>query len=149
MGSFCKSLKIEKTIAYAFNNVLLNWSITKEGLRLECFVNFLDDPYYEPLLWFMIEQVHLLMISIMKYFKSAPMTQRLPEPTSSLKPLNLVKTSKSSCHYAPSSLAWPHHYFGAGDYWVLLLQAIMLCAKKCSDHVQLAPSHNVLYCKVC
>jgi len=21
---------------------------------LECFVNFLDDPYYEPLLWFMI-----------------------------------------------------------------------------------------------
>jgi len=33
MGSFCKSMKIEKTIAYAFNNVLLNWSITKEGLR--------------------------------------------------------------------------------------------------------------------
>ena len=45
--------------------------ITKEGLRgselifclpsrllacviLECFVNFLDDPYYEPLLWLMI-----------------------------------------------------------------------------------------------
>jgi len=24
MGSFCKSLKIEKTIAYAFNNVSLN-----------------------------------------------------------------------------------------------------------------------------
>jgi len=69
MGSFCKSTKIEKTIAYAFNNVLLNWSIIKEGLRgfwanpclprwflvcikLECSVNFLDDPYYEPLLWF-------------------------------------------------------------------------------------------------
>jgi len=65
MGSFCKSLKIEKTIAYTFNNVLLNWSITKEGLRgpclprwyllciiLECFVNFLDYPYYEPLPWF-------------------------------------------------------------------------------------------------
>jgi len=33
MGGFCKSLKIEKTIAYAFNNVLLNWSITKEGLN--------------------------------------------------------------------------------------------------------------------
>jgi len=24
MGSFCKSLKVEKTIAYVFNNVLLN-----------------------------------------------------------------------------------------------------------------------------
>jgi len=32
MGSFCKSLKIEKTIAYAFNNVLLNWGVTKEGM---------------------------------------------------------------------------------------------------------------------
>jgi len=71
MDSFCKSLKIKKTIAYAFNNVLLNWSITKkvwkafwaypgllrqflECVILECFVNFLDDPYYESLLWFMI-----------------------------------------------------------------------------------------------
>jgi len=33
MGSFCKSLKIEKAITYAFNNALLNWSISKEGLR--------------------------------------------------------------------------------------------------------------------
>jgi len=33
MGSFCKSLKVKKTIAYIFNNVLLNWSIIKEGLR--------------------------------------------------------------------------------------------------------------------
>jgi len=66
MGSFCESLKIEKIIAYAFNNVLLNWSIIKEGLRgffelilvfhnmhyIRVFVNFLDGPYYEPLLWF-------------------------------------------------------------------------------------------------
>jgi len=72
MDSFCESLKIKITIAYAFNNVLLNWSITKEeGLKvfelilifqgglvcviLEYFVNFLNDPFYEqPLLWFMI-----------------------------------------------------------------------------------------------
>jgi len=33
MGSFCKSLTIGKIIAYAFNNVLLNWSINKENLR--------------------------------------------------------------------------------------------------------------------
>jgi len=33
MGSFYKLLKIKKIIAYAFNNVLLNRSITKEGLR--------------------------------------------------------------------------------------------------------------------
>jgi len=33
MGSFCKSLKIKKTIAYVFNNILLNWSIIKGGLR--------------------------------------------------------------------------------------------------------------------
>jgi len=26
-------MKIENTIAYAFKNVLLNWSIIKEGLR--------------------------------------------------------------------------------------------------------------------
>jgi len=32
-GQFYKSLKVEKTIAYVFNNVLLNWSIIKEGLR--------------------------------------------------------------------------------------------------------------------
>jgi len=25
-------------------------------ILLECFVNFLDDPYYEPLPWFMIAQ---------------------------------------------------------------------------------------------
>jgi len=50
--------------------VLLNWNINKEGWEafelilvlqgglasviLEYFVNFLDDPYYEPLPWFMI-----------------------------------------------------------------------------------------------
>ena len=28
---------------------------------LECFVNFLDDPYYEPLLWFMISILELEM----------------------------------------------------------------------------------------
>jgi len=33
MDSFCKLLKIKETISYAINNVLLNWSITKEGLR--------------------------------------------------------------------------------------------------------------------
>jgi len=33
IGSFYKSLKIEKTIAYTFNNVLLNCSIIKEGVR--------------------------------------------------------------------------------------------------------------------
>jgi len=33
MDSFTKSLKIKKIIAYAFNNALLNWTITKEGLR--------------------------------------------------------------------------------------------------------------------
>jgi len=33
MGSFYKSLKVEKTVAYVFTNVLLNWSIIKEGLR--------------------------------------------------------------------------------------------------------------------
>jgi len=33
MGSFCKSLNIKKTNAYAFNNVLQNWSVTKVGLR--------------------------------------------------------------------------------------------------------------------
>jgi len=32
IGTFCKSLKI-KTIVYAFNNVLLNWTTAKEGLR--------------------------------------------------------------------------------------------------------------------
>jgi len=66
VGSFWKSLQIKKTIAYAFNNVLLNWSITEENLRgfliyiilvflacvtIGCFVIF---PYYEPLLLFMI-----------------------------------------------------------------------------------------------
>jgi len=33
MDTFCKLPKIEKTIAYGFNKVLLNWNITKQGLR--------------------------------------------------------------------------------------------------------------------
>ena len=67
MGSFCKSLKIEKTIAYAFNNVSLNWSITKGargfqslsskvvfGVRyIRGFCKFPGWLYYETLLWFM------------------------------------------------------------------------------------------------
>jgi len=33
IGTFCKLLKIEKTIVYAFNYVSLSRSIIKEGLR--------------------------------------------------------------------------------------------------------------------
>jgi len=62
VDSFCKSQEIEKTIAYAFDNVLLNfmkyYQRRSEGLLelilvfqggfaytiLECFVYFLDDP---------------------------------------------------------------------------------------------------------
>jgi len=62
-------LKVEKTIAYTF--AFVNWSITKEGSEklfeliliskvillcviLGCFVNLMDDLYYESLPWFMI-----------------------------------------------------------------------------------------------
>jgi len=87
----------------------------------------------------------------MKYFKHALKNQTLPEPTSFLKPLNLVKMDKLPWHYAPSSLAWPHRYFGTGPYWALVLQAITLCAKKCCDHMQLAPftQYHItgFYCK--
>jgi len=71
MGGFCKLLKVEKTIANVFNNVFSELKyyqrrserlcvlilVFQGGLVciiLEYFVNFLDDPYYEPLPWFMI-----------------------------------------------------------------------------------------------
>ena len=58
--------KVEKAIAHVFNNVSLNWSITKEDLRgffelilvfqLGWFLAYgvLDIPYYESPLWLMI-----------------------------------------------------------------------------------------------
>jgi len=53
--------KIEKSITYAFNNVLLNWSTKKVWWAFclsfkvifgICYIR--KFPYYEPLLWFMI-----------------------------------------------------------------------------------------------
>jgi len=38
--------------AFWVNCCLQRWFL--ECIILECFVNFLDDPYYEPLPWFMI-----------------------------------------------------------------------------------------------
>ena len=45
-SSFCRSLKIEKTITYAFNNILLNWSNIKEGLRDFLFSKVVFDLHY-------------------------------------------------------------------------------------------------------
>jgi len=69
---FTSHWKLKKTIVYGFNNVLLNYSITKrlserlfelilvfqscfDVCYIRVFANFLDDPYYEQLPLFMIK----------------------------------------------------------------------------------------------
>jgi len=56
----CWTEVLSKKVWEAFwaNPFLPRWFLA--CVILECFVNFLDDPYYEPLLWFMI---------LLSYFK--------------------------------------------------------------------------------
>jgi len=88
-----------------------------------------------------IKQVCLLTVSIIKYSSMCLWIKDCQTPQSILKPLNLVKTIKLPWHYALSSVCCK-----AVIGCLIILQAIMLCAKNSlATHDQLL-SYNMIYC---